>query len=346
MNTILTFLCKNQRRLALQAWGDPARWSCVLATPRFRASSHVIFFILPENGKHPILIAKVPRLPGDHSRLEREMKNLQAGFHARPGGFDSIPRVITFEEYGGHQMLIETAVSGQPMKPAFVRRQPGLALEATVSWLLEFHRATAQHAANAQNSFIALVEEPIARLRDLLPAAPEEENLLQRTLAVLQPLRTLALPCVLAHEDLSHPNILISAAGQVGVVDWELAEPRGYPVLDLFFFLNYIAFARRGASKDHEYLSAFQEAFFGAAAWTRPYVVRYQKELDLPRAALPPLFVLCWLRYLAGLAARLHDGQGGHEKLPRETLHWLRGNRYYLLWRHALEHVQELNFAD
>ena len=316
----------------------------MLATPRFRASSHVIFFVLAKGGAAPLMIAKVPRLPGDHTRLDREAHNLRAGFDARPGGFDSIPRVLAYEEYCGHKLLIETAISGQPLKPAFVRHRPAQALEAVVAWLLEFHLATARRPEKQGHGFASLVEEPIQRFRQCLPFAAEEESLLARTLDFVQPLRTLALPFVLSHEDLSHPNILISPEGKIGVVDWELAESHGLPALDLFFYLNYLAFACHAADKSRDYLAAFQKAFFGAGAWSRPHVERYQARLNLPAAALQPLFVLCWLRYLSGLVLRLHDGQGAHRMLNKETLSWLRRNRYYLLWRYALDHVKDLSF--
>jgi len=345
MNAVLTFLEENRLRLGLEALGDPSGWSCVLATPRFRASSHVIFFVLREGDRKPLLVAKVPRLPGDHARLQREAENLYAGFHARPGGFDSIPQVLAYEEYCGHRLLLETVVEGQPLKPAWVRRQPARALEAVMAWLLEFHLATARPARAQIEWFTPLIEDLVLRLRKQLPPGAEEEKLLARSLEYLHPLRALELPLVLSHEDLSHPNILISREGKIGIVDWELAEPRGLPGLDLFFFLNYLAFARRAASRESEYVAAFHEAFFGTGAWARPQVARYQEVLRLPEASLRPLFLLCWLRYLAGLMSRLHEEGGAPQALEPDTLRWLRQNRYYLLWRHTLEHAQELGFG-
>ena len=45
MNTIATFLVNNWERLALTRFGEPSHLSCILATPRFRASRHVVFLI-------------------------------------------------------------------------------------------------------------------------------------------------------------------------------------------------------------------------------------------------------------------------------------------------------------
>lgn len=343
MNTVLRYLTQNWQRLALDHLGDPGRLSCVLATPRFRASSHVIFFVLGQEGSAPVLVAKVPRLPGDHARLDREANNLRLAFAAAEHGFDSIPRVIAYEEYHGHKLLIETALHGAPMKPALVQRRSKPCVEAGLAWLLDFHSATARANQEVRDWFETLIEQPIRRLQNLLPPMAEELGLLEETLALAESLRAQALPLVLSHEDLSHPNILFSNEGLAQVVDWELAEPNGLPNLDLFFFLTYIAFARRGANKNAEYLAAFQEAFFGEQAWAKEYVARYRERLRVPANALPALFILCWTRYLIGLITRLHDQHEPRATLDHDTLKWLRSNRYYALWRYALAHQREFS---
>jgi hypothetical protein len=341
MNTVLNYLSRNWQRLALEPFGEPAELSCVLATPRFRASSHVIFFLLRQESREPVLVAKVPRLAGDHGRLDREARNLIAAQSARACGFDSIPRVIAYEEYHGHMLLIETALRGAPMKPAIVRRKSRQCVEAGLDWLLDFHSATARAHPETRAWYAALIEQPIRGFQKLLPPVAEELGLLEEVLATAATLRGLPLPLVLSHEDLSHPNILLCNEGRARVVDWELAEPEGLPGLDLFFFLTYIAFARRGAHKNAEYLAAFHEAFFTPQAWTENYLARYVERLHLPAEALTPLFVLCWTRYLIGLATRLRDQSETRAGLDHATLQWLRNNRYYALWRHALAHRQE-----
>ncbi len=342
LNTVLTYLTQNWQRLELGQAADPARLSCVLATPRFRASSHVIFFVLSAGQTAPLLVAKVPRLPGDHKRLDLEARNLRAAGDARPGGFASIPRVIAYEEYHNHKLLIETALHGQPMKPGLVRRQSKLCVEAGLTWLLDFHATTAHANHDSPDWFAALVEQPLRDFQRTLPPLAEELGLFEDVLALAETLRGHEMPLVLSHEDLSHPNILVSAEWQAQVVDWELAEPNGLPGLDLFFFLTYIAFARRGARKNAEYLAAFQEAFFGPHAWTQSYLARYAETLNLPAPALAPLFVLCWTRYIIGLVTRLQDQHEAHATLNHDTLKWLRNNRYYALWRYALTHHGEL----
>jgi aminoglycoside phosphotransferase len=347
MNLVSTFLTKNWQRLNLNRFGEPSRLSCVMMTPRFRASSHIICFILAAGRLDPILVVKLPRLSGDNDRLDREAANLYAANRARAKEDDSIPRVVVYEDYHRHRLLIETAVPGRPMSPAIVRQQPELCLEAALTWLLEFQLATMSSTSRDHGDwFERLVEQPLQQFKALLPPSAEEIRRVDQTLALLHPFRDQHLPLAMAHGDFSSPNILQYEDGRAGVVDWELAEPLGLPGFDLFFFLTYIAFARQNARKNAEYLKAFQQAFFGPKAWARDYVARYRERLHLAPETIAPLFVLTWARYVAGLVERLHESNDSGRVIAHDTVKWLRANRYYVLWRYALENVKELKLAE
>jgi aminoglycoside phosphotransferase (APT) family kinase protein len=226
------------------------------------------------------------------------------------------------------------------MNPALVRQQTGACLSATINWLLDLHAATAQRGASFGPQFERLVERPLNQFKNLLSPTAEEERLIEQTLEVAGPLRDHELPLVCEHGDFSHPNILLVAANRVGVVDWELAEPSGLPMTDLVFFLTYIAFAQQGARRNSEYIEAFQKAFFEPAPWAWSHVIPYSRQLKLSVDMLAPLFVLCWSRYVIGLAMRLHEGEASGEKLNPATAQWLRNNRCYVLWRHAVAQLQ------
>ncbi len=344
MNLVLTFLAKNWQRLELQRFGEPSRLSCVMMTPRFRASSHVICFVLAEGRAEPILVVKLPRLPGDNERLDREVSNLHAANRGRAKEDASIPRIVAYEDYHEHRLLIETAVPGRPMSPAVVRRQPEVSIEAALAWLFDLQLATAGPGLQSSRDwFERLVEQPLHQFKALLQQSAEESSLVDQALALMHPFRDHEVPLVMEHGDFSSPNILQDENGRVGVVDWELADPQGLPASDLFFFLTYVAFARQGARNNAEYLQAFRQAFFGPNAWTRSYVMRYCERLKLAHELAAPLFVLTWGRYVAGLIARLHDSNESNQKVDQKAVKWLKANRYFLLWRYTLEQVNELN---
>ncbi|MGH7597177.1 MAG: aminoglycoside phosphotransferase family protein, partial [bacterium] len=241
---------------------------------------------------------------------------------------------------------IETAVPGRPMSPAIVRRQPESCIEPALTWLLELQQATASSTPRDDRDwFERLVEQPLQQFKTLLPPSAEEASLVDQTLALMRPLRDHDMPLVMEHGDFSSPNILQDEKGRVGVVDWELAEPKGLPAADLFFFLTYIAFARQNARKSAEYLKAFQEAFLGSKAWACSYVMRYRERLNLAPEMLTPLFVVTWGRYVAGLVMRLQESNEASSMVGNETVKWLRSNRYYLLWRYAIENLKEIKLA-
>lgn len=344
MNTVLDFLEMNGLRLGLEHFGAPAQMSCVVVTPRFRASSHVVFLLLTEGRPDPALVAKVTRLPGANASITREAANLRLVQAARAGGFDSIPRVIAFEEHRGHSILVETALVGRPMDRPTVRRDLAGCCTAVTHWLTEVQRLNHHGPGADPGWFERLVEGPLRQFAEVFPLSDEEAQLLKRTEALASPLCEASLPMVVEHGDLCHPNLFLLKESGLGVVDWELAESRGLPTYDLFFFLSYAAFAQRDARTNREYVSAFHAAFFGHSAWARPYVLAYAERLQLAPRVLTPLFVLCWVRYMIGLLTRLGETDRSDRRVSAETAAWLRTNRYYALWRHALAHMDELEW--
>ncbi len=345
MNTILTYLDIHWRDLHLDHLGSPGRLSCLMATPRFKTSSHVLFFVLAEGRSGPVLVAKVPRLAGDNSQLDREVRNLCQVQATRLGGYKSIPKVLVYEDYGGHRLLIETAVEGQPLKADFVRQNPDEAIRPVMDWIIDLHTASAKTNHLSPRWFNRVAEVPMAQIASTLNNS-EETALIEKMRSLVEPLSFAEFPLVFQHGDFSSPNILIDANNQIGVVDWELAEPEGLPALDMFFFLNFVAFARHDAKNNSEYLQAFQEAFFGEDAWARPYLMQYCEGIGLNPEMLRPIFLLCWGYFVANLIIRLKDGVNSTVALTDDTITWLRQNRYYLLWEYALTHIEDFKIGE
>ena len=340
MNSITNFLAANWERLSLQQFGRPPL-SALALTPGFRASSNVILLLFPQGHATPALVAKVSRLPGENSELRSEADNLRRVQQTRSGGFDSIPRLITSSSENDHAFLVETMLTGSLMNPAAVRQAQGTCTEAVLNWLIDLGTSTSIPGSLDEAWFARLVAEPTDHLRS---AFPQEEHRLALGWDVVAALGTCDLPLVFEHGDLSDPNLLTQSNGKIGVVDWELAQANSLPLVDLFFFLTYVAFSRRRATNAAQYLAAFHEAFFGPGAWAVPYVQRYAHSLEIPQQALTPLFILCWIRYLAKLTRRLNPGK--HGELPSETLAWLRANRYYALWKYSVEQAQQLTWSQ
>jgi aminoglycoside phosphotransferase (APT) family kinase protein len=341
MTSVTDFLTANWDSLSLGQFGRPPL-SAVVLTPGFRASANVICLLFPEGESQPALVAKVSRLPGENSELRREAESLEKVQQATTSGFNSIPRLVAFREEDDHSFLVETAINGSLLNPATVRQNRSAAIDSVFDWLTDLGRATATPCDQDQEWFSRLISQPLNRLRTVLPTSPEATLLLDRSWDVSVELAKLDFPLVFEHGDLSDPNLLTLRDGSIGVVDWELAQPNSLPAGDLFFFLTYVAFSQRHATKPSDYLAAFHDAFFGTNAWAMPYILKYAQLLQIPGRALPPLFLASWVRYFEKLTRRLDPGK--NNMLAADTHRWLKENRYYSLWKYTVEHWTELKW--
>jgi Ser/Thr protein kinase RdoA (MazF antagonist) len=340
----VSFLETHGARLPLEDLGLEGPLASMLVTPRFRASGHVVSLILGKGDSEPRLVAKMPRLRCTQGHLAREAANLRAV--GRAGGrVGSVPKMLAFEPFGDGPLLLETALSGRPLDRAVVRRDPDTWCAAALAWMEELSLDEPGSARLEQGWQERLIEAPLRRLARSLPLSRQESRALDRTRSLGQSLLELGLPSVVEHGDLSHPNVLRLGPRRIGVLDWELAEPRGLPACDLFFFLSYVAFARDGAETSGECVKAFDRAFFGSSAWSSPWVADYAERFGLPHQSLTPLFVLCWARYVARLALRLEDPSKPSQPFSQETADWLRSNRYYRLWWHSLDHLERVEWS-
>ena len=335
MNALLELLRDHVRQSDLPSGAVIDNLSCVFLTPRFRTSSHIIIFVLDEKNRTPVLLAKVPRLPGDDGQLQRETRNLRAAQESRDGGFRSIPRVIAFEEYGGHRFLVESIVPGRPIRPDAIRLRPEDTIQKTIDWLFEFQSASVADAKPLATVFSGRVAEQLAVLDRFLPESGEERDALETTRDEIEILASSGLCTVFEHGDFSPPNILVDRDGNIGIVDWELAEPQGIPLTDVLFFLTSAAFARARAGYGQRRVLAFQNAFYGSDPWACKFVRRFCDRFEIDTELVRSLMVLCWARYAANILARLHaDLTPGSEEY-RETLSWFKRNPYCAIWRYA-----------
>jgi len=225
-----------------------------------------------------------------------------------------------------------------------VRRRPGKCLDAVMSWLLDLESATLKQNTKDTNWFTRLATRPLDYFEKTLPQLSVENGLIDRTKRLVSPLNEAVIPLVFEHGDLSSPNILMDEQNRIGVVDWELAEPEGLPAADLFFFLTYVAFARNKTTKLNDQLQAFHKAFFGDDAWAQPNVLYYADRFQLSPQLLKPLFILSWGRYVSNMVSRLENISNSSTDFEQETAPWLRSNRYFAIWNHSINHLDELSF--
>ena len=333
MNAILSHVDALRDRFPLDGFGVDEETSCVILTPRFRTSRHIVALLIPNGSAEPSLVVKIPRLPGDDEGIAREARVLTALQDRSLDAGRSAPRAVAYTD-GERPLLVETALVGPLLTRSVLRASPSRYIDEVVRWLISLPRET-----GGDSSFERLIGEPLSLFAASFPEAASERDLVARTFEIVEPLRDAGIPHVFEHGDLSHPNLILLANNRVGVVDWELAEEHGLPLHDLTFFLAFATLAMRPAPAAEGYTKALSDAFFGRSAWAQARMVAYSDGLEFERKLLTPLFVACWARYTARLAVRIgadRSSMGG------ESAAWVRQNRYYQLWSHTLDNVRDL----
>jgi aminoglycoside phosphotransferase (APT) family kinase protein len=332
VNLALEFLSAERERLELDRYGIAPEPSFVLLTQRNWTSKYVVFLVF---GREPALVVKVVRIPGfGNDWLRREATNLEAAQAARPSGLDTIPRLIALAEVRRRPLLVQTALPGRALDRPALRRNREVSIRRVLDWLRELPR-DGDGTRTDPDWFERLVERPI-RLAGAGSGDDRWVALVDRTLELVEPLRAAELPLVVEHGDLSPPNLIELRDGRIGVIDWELAEPRGLPLVDFLFFLTYTALAARRASTVARQLQAFDEAFFGPDAWASRLGTAEAERVGIPSTLLTPLLVACWARYVAKLIHRLGPAPLEQESGAYAARTAIEKSTYAELWRHAV----------
>jgi aminoglycoside phosphotransferase (APT) family kinase protein len=324
---------------------DGAPWSTLLMTPWFDASRHVLALYVATGTRRIAAVAKLPRRSWDVGGIETEAAALRAVEAAGQGLERAAPKVLHERLDGARPYLLQSGVVGTAIGPEVVRRSPAAVLEAGTALIAQLAHAGTPTAAA---SVARLVDAPLDRLAAAL-ALDEASRLVDRSKALLQPLRSATVPAVLEHGDFGHPNLVLVAGNRMTAVDWERFEPAGLPGLDLVFFLQYVKECLNSAVTVESQLQAFDQAFVGPDAWAGPTLSRYAAQLRIPAELLPCLVLGTWCRTAAGLVPRLEprssspagsstDGVAGADHLA-ETI---TRDRDYLLWRHAVQRFESV----
>jgi aminoglycoside phosphotransferase len=311
--------------------------STVLVTPREPTSGCVVALVLDARTGEPALVVKLPRLAEaeGEAAIVREAEALTTIQALRPTA--TVPSVVALTSVEGHMLLVESALVGETISPSELRRHPRRCVEDVLRWLLELPQPRRGPAR-----FDELVDLPLRRFAAALPPGVAETSLVAETLEAVDELRRAALPAVVEHGDLSHPNLIRMADGRVGVVDWELAEVDGLPAADLCFFLGYVAATARRARSPRQLRAAFDDAFAGPGGWARGALLTYADRVGIEPSHLTPLVVATWARYAARFADRV-DGAAATPAGSRDAggvskaaLAALRQSPHLVLWEHAL----------
>jgi len=190
----------------------------------------------------PDAVVKFSRVPAADEALAREASVLRALESDRPG-VDGVPRLLAQGRRAGRQALAESAVHGCPLIAALAPANFDELAGLVGKWLVGL--ADGPERAKPQSEWWQrLVGEPLNAFERNFGVAAGPETVA----AVWRRLEDLGdLPEACEHRDCSPWNVVLQEDGAPGLLDWESAEPRGLPGLDLAYFLANAAFVLDGA---------------------------------------------------------------------------------------------------
>ncbi|MGH2473629.1 MAG: hypothetical protein ACRDIL_00070, partial [Candidatus Limnocylindrales bacterium] len=324
--------------------GGSDRCGCLLLTPRYRASAHVVGLAVDGNGRID-RVAKVARLRDDVS-LVHEAAVLRALAHA-PATMGTAPTLIDAPglavDIGEDPwpILVEGAVDGPRLEPAVVRADRAGALAGIERWLATLpvvQRGADEPPDDASASRIDVALAAVEGIADGSPAGDTLRALAGRTRGVVARLAGTPLPRVFEHGDAAHPNLISLADGRIGAVDWERGEPDGLPLHDLSMATAYLAAAAHGATRAADQAAAYRAALSGTDAWAADALDREAIRVAIPTAYRPALVVAAWARSAGWLATRLGgESRSADDRREDDLVTWLAGDRSVALWAVALD---------
>jgi hypothetical protein len=307
-----------------EEWGlgrRPPAYRTALVTGGSADVNKVVALVFPDGGRRPSLVVKFARIAPAIPGMKREAMVL-ARLEQRLGKpIDGVPRLL-LEVPELSNALVETYVPGVAMTTQLTAKTFAELAAAATRWLSDL----ADGAAPSESSiWWPRIAEPALERFDRVHGRNADPALVRNTVDRLRSLG--ALPVVPEHRDFAPWNLLVSEGGQLGVLDWESAEPDGLPFLDLVYFLAYLAFDLENAISSRRPVETYRSLLderttVGAVAGE--CMSRYATACALRDVDLPALRLLTWLVH-ATSDARAHEPEPESPSADRGAL-------FFALW--------------
>jgi thiamine kinase-like enzyme len=215
-------------------------------------------------------------------------------------------------EAGPGTILLEQPIDGRQMAALLGWRQESVPtfIARITDWLVHWNRNT----LTTRIADRGWIEEQLLQPAAALPSLRERPAYLAWLQEKCARLAGQSVPVVAAHNDLTMSNLLLTAEGRLGVLDWEAAGER-LPLTDLFYTVVDAASAQ---NHYRDRLDAFRHCLEVGGRWYQlvngaEAKIRGVTGTGPEIAALA--FHVCWLQHAAAEAAK---------RLPDEPRPFLR----------------------
>ncbi|MEW6003089.1 MAG: phosphotransferase, partial [Nitrospirota bacterium] len=226
----------------------------------------------------------------NHStEVVKELKQLDDSISSR------IPQPLEEGIYMNQPFFVETKLNGVAID------DPGSIFEQTfhdaIDFIIDLHQKTARRYKVDNALFDRLFLSYLKSFRDLL-----NKTVLNGSASLDTYLRKKLygeeIPLVLQHGDLKLENILLDpeTAAINGIIDWDLAELNGLPLLDIFHLLA----SRRRVLERRGLEDIITDIIIplNFSNWEKEVFQKYMETLGIERRLLAPFAVLYWLHHI------------------------------------------------
>jgi hypothetical protein len=181
------------------------------------------------------LIVKTGRTPRGDRGLQRHADALSSLVDRLGSVRELVPRLAHLGTHDSRTVVCETVRPGVPLWQ-LDRVRKRRAIEASLALAPHIHAAGQSHERPTPADLARWIDRPLAEIRTHDPDGALDASA-TRLAAHLHEVLDRPLRIAHVHGDFSSHNILVSVTGRVtGLVDWEAAQPRGLPDIDLLQF--------------------------------------------------------------------------------------------------------------
>ena len=276
-----------------------------LATHGERAVGKIVAIAFDAAGTASVAI-KTARTADAARGVTREGDVLDAVHTQRSDAPTGVPRVLFRGEAAGMPVLGETAHTGVPLFAMLDR----VSYEALADRVERWCARLAEGGGPAEPVWPRLAAPVFERFAAEFGAVVGAERL-ARTRALLEGIGE--LPVVPEQRDLSPWNVLVDG-DQLAVLDWESADPRGVPGLDLLYYLTHAPYYVERTWVTRAFEESYRRAWSPSPEIGRAnlrVMSRHLERLGVHAAVLPRLRVLAWALHAHSDWVHLRDDAGG-----------------------------------
>ncbi len=264
--------------------------SMLLLTGGKRSINKVVGLPFAPGQPGPATVVKFSRVAAADTALEHEAEVLRRVESEHPA-VAGVPRLRASGHRSGRRAIAETAVFGTPLIS-----QLGLdSFDRLAALVAEWLAGLVDRAPLPESSWRGrLVEEPLNDFERSFGAVAAAGTV-ARVRQLLSDLGDLPQAC--EHRDCSPWNVVL--AGDVpALLDWESAEPRGLPGLDLAYFLANAAFVVEGAldsGRTRESYARLLDPASATGAVAARCAAAHCERIGLDPGTYERLRLLCWV---------------------------------------------------